>query len=377
MEADTRLIRLKRVILIVLCVGLFVFGHLFCRHPISDEFKNLAGVRELLQICIWLYSFMGGLGIGIFDLAAILFGPYLDNLATWLLYLFMGVAGAFSFFAGIVTFDEINSQQRVLMKGVFDNKKKEDEEDASLQGSEIIELMSRSVRLTFHIKNNGKLAKAEVDEEKMYKIECVEPVEEEGWSAIRDFPVYAISRIFYNEKYYTKINIIVSLITKDKQVVIDPEPDTETVKDMIPVVQYEDVRWYIDKKDFSKEPLDSVTEGEDAAAMCQLGGNLLGEFAQYLGCDAEKVRINGEIKEIDEKIITEGECIEFKDILNNPLYIRSGPQITIQAQIGGEKSRDFFIQKRDDGEESFNWEEQKNAEQSLLVIELDFEEVEE
>ena len=103
----------------------------------------------------------------------------------------------------------------------------------------------------------------------------------------------------------------------------------------------------------------------------------MGEFAQYLGCDAEKVRINGEIKEIDEKIITEGECIEFKDILNNPLYIRSGPQITIQAQIGGEKSRDFFIQKRDDGEESFNWEEQKNAEQSLLVIELDFEEVEE
>lgn len=377
MEADTRLIPLKRVILIVLCLGLFVFGHLFCRHPISDEFKNLAGVRVLLEICIWLYSFMGGLGIGIFDLAAILLGPYLDNLETWLLYLFMGLVGTFSFFAGIVTFDEINSQRRVMTESVFDKYKKEDEEDAFIQGSEIIELMSRSVRLTFHIKNNGKLVKAEVVEEETYKIERVEPVEGEGWSAIRDFPVYAISRIFYNEKYYTKINIIVSLITKDKQVVIDPEPDTETVKDMIPVVQYEDVRWYIDKKDFSKEPLDSVTEGEDAAAMCQLGGNLLGEFAQYLGCDAEKVRINGEIKEIDEKIITEGECIEFKDILNNPLYIRSGPQITIQAQIGGEKSRDFFIQKRDDGEESFNWEEQKNAEQSLLVIELDFEEVEE
>lgn len=115
MEADTRLIRLKRVILIVLCVGLFVFGHLFCRHPISDEFKNLAGVRELLQICIWLYSFMGGLGIGSFDLAAILFGHYLDNLATWLLYLFMGLVGTFSFFAGIVTFDEINSQLRVIV----------------------------------------------------------------------------------------------------------------------------------------------------------------------------------------------------------------------------------------------------------------------
>ena len=320
---------------------------------------------------------MGGLGIGIFDLAAILFGPYLDNLATWLLYLFMGVAGAFSFFAGIVTFDEINSQQRVLMKGVFDNKKKEDEEDASLQGSEIIELMSRSVRLTFHIKNNGKLAKAEVDEEEMYKIECVEPVEEEGWSAIRDFPVYAISRIFYNEKYYTKIDITVSRRAKDNPVVIDPEPDTETVKDMIPVVQYEDVRWYIDKKDFSEEPLDSVTEGEEVAAMCQLGGTLLGELAQYLGCDAEKVQINGRIEQIDNKVIGDEECIEFKDILKNPLYIRYGPQITIQAQIGGEKSRDFFIQKRDDGEESFNWEEQKNAEQSLLVIELDFEEVEE
>ncbi|WP_417091368.1 hypothetical protein, partial [Marvinbryantia sp.] len=67
----------------------------------------------------------------------------------------------------------------------------------------------------------------------------------------------------------------------------------------------------------------------------------------------------------------------FKDILKNPLYIRSGPQITIRARIGDEERRDFFIQESDDGEKSFKWEKQENAGKPLLVIELDFEEVEE
>lgn len=385
-EDDKKILFLKRFILILCSVGPFFFGHFFCMHPISDDFKKLILVKRILEGCIWVYSIMSVWQIGLFDIYSILCSDKWNKLHEKIQMMILAALICFSFFMGIVTFDEIDVQSR--MEKIFRTADEKGENAVFLDGTEIEEIISATLRITFYIDERDKPMKiSDIKPDETYKVESVKSVEGEWFRVILDFPVYLVRKYVYNEKYYSKVYVKVSVegekgTENDLVEPLPTEKETEIVDDeieKIKLIEYENTEWYIDGKDFFHGQTEGSAEEENAREMCRLGEEMLCKLVGKVTNDVETYSVQGSVNKLDNRIVVSGsECSQFQNILEKPLYIRCGPQIIVRAQINEGEERAFFANRvSNDTGTSYEWQEQENMDDALIVLKINFDTVKE